>query len=462
MRVLLLNPPGDRLYIRDLYCSITSKARYYWQPADLAVLSGALSERHDVCVLDAMIEGLSADEALERALAAEPDAVVSLTGSASWPADFAFFSALKRARPGLRVAITGDLVIGQARRVLAEHDGVDACLLDFTSPSVLRWLEGAQETLPALAFRRADGALVGPGPDDARGPVLRLPAPRHDLFPLSLYHLPYARGPVATVLTSFACPYTCSFCIQSSKVMTYRYRPAEDVLAELRALRALGVREFLFRDPLFESNRKNALELCARMREEGLGLTWSCNSRADTLDETLVTAMSAAGCRTILIGFESASDATLAALDKKTTLAQAARAVALCRGHGIGVCGYFILGMPPETREDALRTIQQAIDWGLDYASFAAPSPDYGTPLREQALARGWTEEGLTVFNRSESSSFDGRLRPSEIEELLRLAHRRFYLRPAWLLGQLGRVGSLAQLWRLSRDGVALLRRVAA
>ncbi len=461
MKVLLLNPPGERLYIRDLYCCVTSKARYYWQPADLAALSGVLAAEHEVAVLDCMAEGLSREAALERALRAAPDAVVSLTGSASWPEDFEFFERLKRAAPALRVAITGDVVIGEAERVLAEHRCVDACLVDFTSTSVLPWLSGATGPLPELAWRAADGT-IHPAQRQTRAPAWRLAPPRHELFPLSRYRLPYARGPVATVLTGFACPYLCSFCIQSARVMSYRYRPAEDVLEELRGLRALGVRDVLFRDPLFEANRKNALALCAALERERLGFEWSCNSRVDTLDEELAGAMSRAGCRMVLFGFESASAATLEALDKGTTLEQAERAIALCRAHGIGVSGYFILGMPPETREDGLRTIEKAVAWDLDYASFAAPSPDYGTALRERALAEGRARPGLATFDRTRGSGFRGELSPDELDELLKLAYRRFYLRPSWIARRLAGAGGAAQLWRLGLEGLSLARRALA
>lgn len=460
MKVLLLNPPGDALAIRDLYCSISSKATYYWQPADLAAASGLLAERHDLSVLDAMVERLSPARALERALACSPDAVLSLTGSSTWPGDFAFLSSLKAARPGLRVAVSGDLSVGQWREVLERHACVDACLLDFTSPSLGRWLEEPESgPLPDLAYRGPSG-VVAPAPDEARGAELRLGRARHELFPLSRYRLPYARGPVATVLTGFACPYRCSFCIQSAHVMTYRWRPAAEVLEELRAVRALGLRSVLFRDPLFEANRKNALALCRAMAAERLGLEWSCNSRVDTLDEELAAAMSAAGCRMVLFGLESASDKTLSALGKGSTVAQAERAIALCRKHGIGVSGYFILGMPPETREDALRTIDRAVGWDLDFASFAAPSPDYGTPLRREALAAGRLDEGLAVFDRSEAPGFSGALPGAEVEELLRLAYRRFYMRPAWLARRLRlSAGSPEALWRLGRDGLEVARR---
>lgn len=462
MKILLLNPPGERLSIRDLYCAITSKARYYWEPADLVILSGVLAQSHEVRVLDAMVERLSAASALRRLEGFRPDVVISLTGSATWPEDFVFFRRIKLALPGTRIVVSGDIVIGKAAEILQGHADIDACLLDFTSPSILRYLEepDAREPLARLAFRR-NGQVVLPGPDVEAADHFRVPLPRHDLFPLDRYRLPYASGPVATVLGGFGCPFTCSFCIQSSRVMNFKHRPVSDIMAELRTLRGLGIKHVLFRDPTFEASKKEALALCELLTSERLGLTWSCNSRVDTLNDGLLGKMSAAGCRMILMGFETASDRTLDGVDKHTTQRQADQAVLLCRRHGIRVSGYFILGLPLERREDALKTISRAIELDLDYVSFAAPSPDYGTPLRALALAQGWAGEKLGVFDRSNGTMFDGLLSPAETEKLLRLGYRRFYLRPRWLWGQLARIQSLRHLSDLCSNGLELARRLA-
>ncbi len=57
-RVLLLNPPGSRNYIRDYFCSKRAKTNYMFPPSTLLFLSGWLAEAHDVTVLDAIAEGL--------------------------------------------------------------------------------------------------------------------------------------------------------------------------------------------------------------------------------------------------------------------------------------------------------------------------------------------------------------------------------------------------------------------
>ena len=43
-KVLLLNPPGTRPYLRDYYCSKVAKADYIYEPVDLLMLSGMLAE----------------------------------------------------------------------------------------------------------------------------------------------------------------------------------------------------------------------------------------------------------------------------------------------------------------------------------------------------------------------------------------------------------------------------------
>ena len=89
-KVLLLNPPGERLYARDKYCTSVSKTSYYWPQVDLLVQSGYLKDHHDLFVLDAIAERLSFEKSFARISKMGADAVIFLTCSASWDKDFAF------------------------------------------------------------------------------------------------------------------------------------------------------------------------------------------------------------------------------------------------------------------------------------------------------------------------------------------------------------------------------------
>ncbi len=85
--VLLLCPPGRRIYQRDNYCSHESKASYYWYPYDLVVQSGFLSERGPVDVLDATALRLYPERALDAVERLRPRAVFALTGAVCWRDD---------------------------------------------------------------------------------------------------------------------------------------------------------------------------------------------------------------------------------------------------------------------------------------------------------------------------------------------------------------------------------------
>src|SRR5262245_65093697 len=91
-RVLLLNPPGRDLYIRDYFCSKTTKSNYLFHPIDLLALSGTLASRHETRVIDAIAERLSPPRAHARIDALAPEAIVSLVGSVSWPEDREFLA----------------------------------------------------------------------------------------------------------------------------------------------------------------------------------------------------------------------------------------------------------------------------------------------------------------------------------------------------------------------------------
>src|SRR6186997_1079978 len=132
-KVVLLNPPGDRLYIRDQFCSHVSKGTYYWQPLDLLMLSARLdADGHELAVVDAVAERLAAEEALHRVERFEPEALVFLTGSDSFASDAAFVAEAKRR--GVRIAVgIGDILREKGEHLLAAHPEIDGCLLDFVT-----------------------------------------------------------------------------------------------------------------------------------------------------------------------------------------------------------------------------------------------------------------------------------------------------------------------------------------
>jgi radical SAM superfamily enzyme YgiQ (UPF0313 family) len=114
------------------------------------------------------------------------------------------------------------------------------------------------------------------------------------------------------------------------------------------------VKEFFFDDDTFNIQKARTIELCAKLKP--LGLTWSCTSRVTTDFETL-KAMKEAGCRLLIVGYESGDQQILKNIKKGATVERARQFTKDCHKLGLVVHGDFILGLPGETHETINNTI---------------------------------------------------------------------------------------------------------
>jgi len=113
------------------------------------------------------------------------------------------------------------------------------------------------------------------------------------------------------------------------------------------------------KDDTFTANRRWVLELCQRISAEGPRFCWSCDARADTLDERVLSAMRLAGCERISIGVGSASPAILAAINKQLSPAIVLRATAMAKRFGFQVRYYMMAG----NRGESAATLKASLDF---------------------------------------------------------------------------------------------------
>ncbi|NQT90375.1 MAG: radical SAM protein [Candidatus Omnitrophica bacterium] len=457
MKVVLLNPPGDELYIRDHYCSLSSKANYYWQPADLTMLSGILSTEHTIEVIDAIVQKIGPDKLIARLRSDKPDVIVSLVGSASRIPDMAFLKRAKEAT-GARVIITGDFVLEGYESILKESLFIDAVLLDFTSRGILQYLSRGNDSRLAsdsLAYRNISGEIIV-GEREKKG-TYDVPVPRHELFPLKRYRLPYLRKlPFVTTLTSFGCPFHCEFC--QAATLGYKYRPASNVIEELKHIKAIGAEEVYFNDSTIEANKENLRQICEGIKR--LGLLWSCNARVDTLTYEMLKLMKESGCYFISFGIESGNQKILDLYKKGITITQAEDTIRDCKALGIGTAAYFIIGLPGETTETIEDTIRLAKSLDTDYASFSVASPDFGTPLRDK-LIKDRGPAAIGHFDRSKTVIMeDDKLSSRQIASLCKKAVLSFYLRWGFIRKQLKRLNSVQGLVLFIKDSSSIMRKI--
>ncbi len=456
-RVLLLNPPGRRKYLRDYYCSTVSKAGYYWHPMDLLLQSGHLAPHAHLSLLDAIAHNLSPRATLEAIRGMDPDLVVSLVGAQSMEEDLAFLRLARRVgvrQAGARtraLAISGEPVRGASRERLAELLPGVFLLQDILDDGLARWV--------ADGISPEDPRVTRPAPCPRPPPrlgVVSIPRPEHHLFLSSRYRVVFDGGrPFASVLTAYGCPHRCAYCNSGLAHLGYATRPLEEVAEELDHLaHAEAVGHIFFRDMDLTASRARLLRLCELLTRSGWGFSWSCYARPDELDSELCEVMSRAGCRLLQLGLETFQEPTLARLDRPMAASTLEQAFSLARTHKMRAGAHLILGLPGEGPRDLWRTFRKIVSLEPDYVSWnvlqSRSGASLGSPGAPRAAKHAAPRQGSTTP-------------PGPGAPGLRWARLAatwgFYLRPRYILRQLAQLRTPAEARALLRTGANLLWR---
>jgi anaerobic magnesium-protoporphyrin IX monomethyl ester cyclase len=261
-----------------------------------------------------------------------------------------------------------------------------------------------------------------------------LPIPAHHLLPFDKYRIPAVKGPYTFIVTSRGCTAGCKYCIKHvSYQFSIRLRTPENIMEELRVLKNLGIKHVHMYADLFTVNRDQVVNLCKLMIQENLGLSWTCNSRVDYVDEEMLQLMGKSGCTYISWGIESANEQILKKAAKGYRLEQAPRALKWAHAAGIKNWGYFIIGLPGETEETIQQTIKFSKDLPLDIALFHVAAPYPGTPFFFEVLENNWFRPGTqweqVDMDKSTVLDYQG-LTAEQLEYWQKRAFREWAFRP--------------------------------
>ncbi|MBN1865957.1 radical SAM protein [Candidatus Sumerlaeota bacterium] len=384
MKVLLLNPPirktNDAAALRAADDGDNSETSI-----GLYLLAARLIESgFEVRLLNHALTPWN--ESLAQAAAFAPDlaGISSLTHNRA--ATLEWVRAFRKSNPAVRIVLGGVHATFLYEEILRRCREVDFVAVGEADDSLLelaRRLEkgDAAYGVPGIASRNEDGSVNWPGP--AR-PVEDLGA-----LPIPSRHFDYS-----IVATARGCPFQCTFC--SSPALwgqRVRERPVGHVIAELEALRRRGRRDIGIKDETFTLRAERVREVCEAMIDARLDLWWTCDTRADCLDEERLYWMRKAGCYAVSFGVESGSVEMLEAIRKKSDLAKVREATRMARRFGMLVRYYLIVGLPGETRRDLQATLDLALETGPHCVTVSALSVVPGTELcRQYREAHGLTD----------------------------------------------------------------------
>jgi len=243
--------------------------------------------------------------------------------------------------------------------------------------------------------------------------------------------------PIGVVTSSRGCPYQCTFCASPAFYgRRIRFRSPENVVAEIRHLvDRFGVREIHFEDDNLTMNRGHVERICRLILDGGIKVSWACPNgiRADKVDEDLIALMKESGCYYFAYGIESADDGILKNIRKMETIETIGKSIGIAARHGISCQGFFILGLPGETRETIEKTISFAKRSKLARAQFLILDVIPGSELWDVLRGRFVPDWGKNSYK--EPEWIPEGLTKSDLMKAQAAAFRRFYLRPGVFLG---------------------------
>jgi len=283
-----------------------------------------------------------------------------------------------------------------------------------------------------------------------------LPFPAFHLLPIGKYrlHPPFGRQtPVMPIITSRGCPYRCVFC--SKAVFGKKYRsnsPIYIVNEILFLMENFGVKEVKFYDDVFTLDRKRIVALCMQLKERGVDIPWSCETRVNLVDSELLKVMKDTGCYMIDYGVESGNQRVLDSLKKDITLEQTIKAFELTRKAGIEIVAYFMIGSPQETSETIQETVEFAKKLDPDFVQFSITTPYPATELYSLALEDGQVPEKWDEYVYADLKSIDTpgfgtkTLSREELRAWNKKAYTSFYLRWRYVWKRVRKMTSLGDL----------------
>ncbi len=437
----------------DIFSTKTVSSQInYWQPlGTLYVASSLLKAGHNVRFLNGAF--MSHAEILKEVSDYRPEVVGIYSTAFGWRGALRTASAVREALNNVFIIAGGPYPVAVQEKCLLDSKDIDAVV---TGEGEITVNEIINNLLADKNLAGVEGVIFREGDNIIRNqprPLIKdldsIPFPARELLGDSRAYIPppatYKRKPVAVIMTARGCNRRCIFCFQIDKKRKsgIRYRSVDNVMKEIELCLKQGYKEIKFIDDTLAADYDRAMELARRITEKKLDFTWFASACVNQVDKPLLKAFKEAGCWAILFGAESGVQKNLNAVRKGITLDQTRRAVKAAKEAGLTVYTPFIFGIPGETFEEALKTIEFACEINPDIANFHAITPFPGTELYDNIDKYGTMSSDLTDFTYQGAAFIPYSMTRDEITMLRQIAFRRFYSRPRFILKRIAGMRSM-------------------
>jgi len=469
MDITLLNPP-EQMRVWAGIPKAMAYGVYCFPPLGLMYIQAAIEKRssYKAEIYDPVVEDLDYP-AFEEELKRYPlDLVGISTYTHSLPDVQMTVNTVRKLNPNAKIVLGGphcsmfpDYAIQlQGADAILTGDGEDAFL-----EMVQRYDKGQSwEGIEGVWFKDAGQTIKNKDRKSTKS-LDSYPWPDRSRTRFRDYYLPGCKQPLnTTAITSRGCPHSCPFCLTYKK--QYRMRDIDNILDEMEHCVSLGITETHFIDDLFTPNSQWVLKFCDGIERRGLKFNWGYKTTIAGTTREQIRRCRETGCTKIHFGVESANNEGLDKWGKHCDTDDVHRVFKWCREEGIRSVAYIMLAGPHErTMDEAVSNIDEMIKLDADYAVFAVFSPYPGTESFEEGAKKGlfpadcWDRMmkdplcGVEV-----PSAWEEHLNKAQILELLKIAHRKFYLRPKFVARAASQLASTAELKRLTMGALSIVK----
>lgn len=420
-------------------------------PLGLAYIAAVLEkDGHDVKVLDSAVHDVDRKLAKHLIRRSRPDAVAiaSFTPTFNYAAEYA--EVVKEVDPDIPTIVGGPHVTFMAEQSLQIGKAIDYVIRgegDFTTGYLLKALDRNEPNLKeikGLSYRNNGSFVHTPDAPLIEG-LDTIPFPARHLFPNHLYHFFGSSLKGTSMVSSRGCNRLCAFCsITQFYKHRWRKRSALNVVKEMRHVYDKQKATIVgFMDDCFALSKKRVYEICDHMKDYGLvgDLCWGAALRVDSLNYDVLNKMRRADCAMLFFGVESGDQAVLDTVQKGTTVKMIEDVFHWAQKLNINTIASLALGLPGDTFEGCLRTIE----WVRrklkpSFVVWAAATPYPGTPFFEEALEKGWIKEipedwsGYTMMDPVLDLT---NMTKEDVKNLIKYAYKSMHLNLGYLIKRL-------------------------
>lgn len=450
MKIVMLNPAFLPKYSRFSRSPAVTKSGTIYYPIWHAYATGLLEKNgHEVMLMDAPADGLSKEDCYKKIADFEPKMVVLFTSTPSIYSDVEVAGRIKDLLEDSFVVLTGPHVSSLPEETLQLDKRVDAVArgeYDMTLVELAQCLEGDEgiDKVKGLTIRKEEQIISAPDREFLQDldslPFVSSVYKKH--LKIENYFYAHCRYPVVSIFTSRGCFAQCNYCVYPQKMFgrKHRQKSPENIVAEFEyILKELPqTKEVLIDDDTFSFDQEHTMEFCRLMVERKIKMPWTVECRATLSYETMVM-MKKAGCRLIVVGFESADDQILKNVKKGVTFSMMEKFVSDAKKAGVMLHSCFMAGNVGETKESLEKSLKFAKKINAETCQFFPLMVYPGTEAYDWAKRNNY----LTTTNFREWLTEDGlhncivstpELSADELVDFCDQARKEYYLSPKYLV----------------------------